>query len=227
MKNKLIALFWLTAIGGCADKSPLVFVSKTSVGVDVSTPVTGEFNASIGINTLDAAYVPVAEITSGDEVLNVIKSGETLTPGTRDQLATKIVGQIKSETENIALFKADLGKATDAQAKAIAQKQMDLARKRVQTLSEDLTNVLSRDDALSVFSAFDSNTLLRPDSAGQGIGKIFATGLAAQSVARSFNQQELALATCKSQIAPTAAKLAAETDQASKTLALQLLAACQ
>ncbi|OWJ88902.1 hypothetical protein B6S59_32060 [Pseudomonas sp. A46] len=143
-------------------------------------------------------------------------------------LVAKIADQITSETRNITAFQEALDNpGADAQAKEQAQLQIDKSRQRIQTLSEDLSSVLSRNDALSVFSAFDSNTILRSDNAGQGVGKVFATGLAAQHVSRNFNKQAQAQATCQAQVAPAAAKLATETDQASKELALKLFNACK
>ncbi|WP_095189817.1 hypothetical protein [Pseudomonas sp. Irchel 3E19] len=230
MKKYLIVVLPLVAAVGCTSKTPLVFVSKTSVGVEVSAPGTGtgEFGASIGVNTLDAAYVPVVERTSkSGENIHQIKSGESLTAEERKHLAKILTDQIGTESNNITALQTTKLRATAAEDKEQVQKDIDSSRRTIQDLSTDLGKVLSRNDALSVFSAFDSNTLLRADSAGQGIGKVFATGLAAQHVARSFNQQALAEAGCKEKIAPTAAKLAATDDQPSKELAIKLLGACE
>ncbi|WP_434702361.1 hypothetical protein J3P85_15810 [Pseudomonas sp. Z1-12] len=229
MKHRLLVVLAFIAIAGCTSKTPLIFVSKTSVGVDVSAPGTGtgEFAASIGVNTLDAAYVPVVErIKTGAEQIHEVKSGESLTAPEREKLAALLVKQIDTETQNINTLQNANSGASDKKIQD-AQEQIDHARQRVQALSVNLSNVLSRDDALSVFSAFDSNTLLRADSAGQGIGKVFATGLAAQNIARNFSQQAQAQASCKEKIAPTAATLAAQADQPSKDLAIKLLEACK
>lgn len=229
MSKRLLMIVGLITLNGCADRTPLVFVSKTSVGVDVSAPGagTGEFSASIGVNSLDAAYVPAVEITSTGETFNQVKSGESLSPQKRGVLAAKLADQIDSETRIMTRSQQELDNAGTDPAKAQALQRIEQSRQRIQALSEYLSNVLNRDDALSVFSAFDSNTILRADSAGQGFGKVFATGLAAQNVSLKFSQQAQALASCKAQVAPTAAKLAAETDQASKELALKLLDACK
>lgn len=181
------------------------------------------------MNTLDAAYVPVAErIKASAETIHEIKSGESLSAPEREKLATLLLSKIDTETQNINTLQSNKGKsgASDTEIQN-AQDKIDQARQRIRALSVDLSNVLSRNDALSVFSAFDSNTLLRADSAGQGIGKVFATGLAAQSVARNFSQQAQAQASCKEKIAPTAATLAAKGDQPSKDLAVKLLEACE
>ena len=232
MKHYLILALPLVLAVGCTSKTPLVFVSKTSVGVEVSAPGTGtgEFGASIGVNTLDAAYVPVVErVKNGEsEEVHEVKSGESLTAEQRANLANFLASQIETENNKIANIKATTlieGVAPEAQQQG--RKAIDDANRKIQSLSEDLANVLNRVDALSVFSAFDSNTLLRTDSAGQGIGKVFATGLAAQHVARNFNQQALAEASCKEKIAPTAAKLAAMGDQPNKEFAIKLLGACE
>lgn len=229
MKQHLLLVLPLVIAAGCTSKTPLVFVSKTSVGVEVSAPGTGtgEFGASIGVSTLDAAYVPVVErVKNNAEIVHQVKSGESLTAQEREKLATLLAKQIDTETNNITIFQTARN-TNDPQEQQKAQDQIDQARQRIQVLSTDLGNVLSRNDALSVFSAFDSNTLLRADSAGQGIGKVFATGLAAQHVARNFSQQAQAQASCKEKIAPIAATLAAKDDQPSKDFAVKLLEACE
>jgi hypothetical protein len=230
LKRYLVLSLALVATG-CTSKTPLVFVSKTSVGVEVSAPGTGtgEFGASIGVNTLDAAYVPVVErIKISDEKVEQIKSGESLTAQERQDLAKVLTNLIGAETQTINQMEGDRVKVGATQLEQEdAQAKIEKAQKRIQNLSTELGNVLSRNDALSVFSAFDSNTLLRADSAGQGIGKVFATGLAAQHVARNFSQQVQAQANCKEKIAPTAAKLAATDDQPNKDLAVKLLQACE
>lgn len=227
----LLALPLLLATGCTTSKTPLVFLSKTSVGVDISAPGTGtgEFGASIGVNTLDAAYVPVVErVENNKETIHQVKSGEALTAQERESLTNLLATQIGVENSNIASFQsiiADNSKTTTERQKAASD--LDRARSNIQTLSTDLGRVLSRNDALSVFSAFDSNTILRSDNANQGIGKIFATGLAAQNVSRNFNQEAQAQAACKSEIAPAAAALIAKNDQPSRDLAVKLLEACE
>ncbi len=230
MKQHLLLVLALVTVAGCTSKTPLIFVSKTSVGVEVSAPGTGtgEFAASIGVNTLDAAYVPVVERTRGsDEKVHEVKSGESLSPQERETLATPLVSQIVAETNSLTTLQAARDKSgVSPEERQEAENKIHTARQKIQALSTDLDRVLSRKDALSVFSAFDSNTLLRADSAGQGIGKVFATGLAAQNVSRSFGQQAQAQASCKAKIAPIAVTLAAKDDQPSKDLALKLLEAC-
>lgn len=226
MKQSLVLAFVLVSTAGCTSKTPLIFVSKTSVGVEVSAPGTGtgEFNASIGVNTLDAAYVPVIErIKAQNETVHEVKSGESLSATERQNLANLLAQQIQNENDNISLFQAAKDKAgASPDDIKTAQANIDATRERVQTLSADLGNVLSRNDALSVFSAFDSNTVLRSAEAGQGVGKIFATGLAAQNISRNFS-----LASCKEKIAPTVATLAASAQQTDKELAVKLLEACK
>jgi hypothetical protein len=52
------------ALGGCAtmEQAPLVYSSKTSVGIDISTTSTETpgLSMSVGVKLVDAAYVPVA-----------------------------------------------------------------------------------------------------------------------------------------------------------------------
>lgn len=231
MKRHLFLALPLIIVAGCSTtKTPLVFISKTSVGVEVSAPGTGtgEFSASIGVNTLDAAYVPVVErLKASTETVHEVKSGESLSAQERANLANLLANHISAETQNIAVFQAAKDKAgASPQEQQTAQNNIDQTRHTIQKLSADLGKVLSRNDALSVFSAFDSNTLLRADSAGQGIGKVFATGLAAQNVSLNFSQQAQAQASCKEKVAPTAATLAAKNDQPSMDLAIKLLEAC-
>ncbi|WP_460928630.1 hypothetical protein [Pseudomonas sp. MC6] len=230
MKRYLVLSLALVATG-CTSKTPLVFVSKTSVGVEVSAPGTGtgEFVASIGVNTLDAAYVPVVErIKNGtSESVHEVKSGESLTEEQRANLAAFLANQISIEKNNISAAQATLAGKVTPETREQGEKAINEANQKIQNLSEDLSNVLSRVDALSVFSAFDSNTLLRADAADQGIGKVFATGLAAQHVARNFSQQAQAQASCKDKIAPTVAKLAEVGDQTNRDYAIKLLEACE
>lgn len=231
MKKGWVVIAGLALLGGCADRTPLIFVSKTSVGVEVSAPGTGtgEFGASIGVNTLDAAYVPVVEKVDDSKVdVYLGKSGESLAEPDRKDLVNTLSGGITTAAAKLGSLQGIVAntQSTDVQKKA-AQAEIETTQAQVQKLSEGLTNVLSRDDALSVFSTFDSNTMLRASSAGQGVGKVFATGLAAQNVSRTFNQQALASAKCKAQVATTVAKLAASTEQADKDLAMKLLEGCK
>lgn len=230
MKRYLVLSLALVATG-CTSKTPLVFVSKTSVGVEVSAPGTGtgEFGASIGVSTLDAAYVPVVErIKNGtSESVHEVKSGESLTKEQRANLAAFLANQISIEKNNISTAEATLVGEVTPETRKLSEKAINEANQKIHDLAEYLSNVLNRVDALSVFSAFDSNTLLRADTAGQGIGKVFATGLAAQHVARNFSQQTQAQANCKDKIAPTVAKLAEVDDQTSRDYAIKLLEACE
>ncbi len=63
MKTSL-ACFSVLLLGGCAhlEQAPLVYASKTSFGVDVSTASTENpgISMNLGYKQVDAAYVPVA-----------------------------------------------------------------------------------------------------------------------------------------------------------------------
>lgn len=66
-------------VTACTNESPLLFVSKSSVGLDVSTPTTGstELSVNFGWKSIDAAYVPVVEIIDKEgKVLHQILSGD-------------------------------------------------------------------------------------------------------------------------------------------------------
>jgi len=64
-------------MAGCANKDPLLFVSKQTVGVEISTPSTTDqaINLVLGHKSLDAAYVPVVQAyDSTNQKINVVSS---------------------------------------------------------------------------------------------------------------------------------------------------------
>lgn len=235
MNKHLFSIVGLIALCGCANESPLVFVSKTSFGLDVSTPGagTGEFSATIGVKTLDAAYVPVVEITdAGMKTVTQVKSGESITPERQAEIVRTLTQRLQEESHSLEQQNSQLMSFTNIEStgstnnvQAAALNSIKSTQQNINDLNQALISVLNRNDALSVFSAFDSNSLIHSTEVGTGIGKVFATGIAAQHVSSNFTPQMLV--NCKDAVAPAAAKLAAEADQASKDMATKLLAACK
>lgn len=232
MIKHLLGIAGLVALCGCSNESPLVFVSKTSFGLDVSAPGTGtgEFSASIGVKTLDAAYLPVVEITDTSKTVTQVKSGESLTPDKQAELTSLLTRRLGDESAELQQqknkFRELIAKTPDdTLTQETVQNSIKTTQQNINVLNQALISVLNRNDALSVFSSFDTNSMIRSSQVGQGIGKVFATGLAAQNISLNFTPQ--ALANCKEAIAPAAAKLAAESDQASKDMATKLLTACK
>lgn len=208
-------------LNGCANETPLVFVSKTSVGLDVSSPTTGttDVGISFGWKSIDAAYIPVVEIAASGKVVTQIKSGESITPEQRNQLTTYLAGQLTTATANLQTQQAGLDNAAN---KVTAQANIEEQKKYVQTLSDSLARVLDRNDALSVFSVVDTNSQIRKETTGIGVGKVYATGLAAQHVARNYNSNR----TCAQSISAAVVKLAESKVAADQEKAKALIAAC-
>lgn len=229
MNKHLFGIVGLIALCGCANESPLVFVSKTSFGLDVSAPGagTGEFSATIGVKTLDAAYVPVVEITDSGKTVTQVKSGEAITPEKQAEITRTLIQRLESESAKLQQQNSLLMGLmdTDSSAQASIQSSIKATQQNISDLNQALIAVLNRNDALSVFSSFDSNSLIHSTEVGTGIGKVFATGIAAQHVSQNFTPKMLV--NCKNAVAPAAAKLAAEADQASKDMATKLLTACK
>lgn len=84
MKNlrKWSCLAGALALGGCAtlEQAPLVYTSKTSFGVDISTTSTETpgLSMSVGFKQVDAAYVPVAVSKACQTPKNNAKCDPTL-----------------------------------------------------------------------------------------------------------------------------------------------------
>jgi len=210
-------------LSGCANESPLVFVSKTSVGLDVSTPAAGtsDVGISFGWKSIDAAYIPVVEIISSGDSLYQIQSGESITPGERATLTTALTSQLTTATSKLQTLQGEFPSlATTAQP--AAKQQIVEQGKLVDTLGDSLIRVLDRSDALSVFSVVDTNNQIRKEGTGVGVGKIYATGLAAQFASKNYRPDR----SCAEAISRAVSKLAESTVPADQAKAKDLIAAC-
>lgn len=212
-------------LSACANETPLIFVSKTSVGLDVSSPTTGttDIGISFGWKSVDAAYIPVVEITETGEVLNQVKSGESISPEQRAQVASLLTSELQKATADLQAKEQALANA-DAAAVATEQKKVEAQRELVATLSESLMRALDRSDALSIFSVVDTNSQIRTENTGVGVGKVYATGMAAQNVSRNFKAHRRS---CEEVISEAVTKLANSSVAADQDKAKSLIAACR
>ncbi len=158
-------------LAGCAGtipQAPLVYVSKQSVGIDISTGMveSGGIAAHVGFRNLDAAYVPVAVTTEGYK-LEIVQG--------RSKDSVKVVspdGEAdKATTEIASLKEASLREVAES-----GKKKLDAS----DTLRND-----NRGDAFSVYGSFDTGGSGERQSVGFNIGKIFSTGIAAQNLTRT------------------------------------------
>ena len=219
-------------LSACANETPLMFVSKTSVGLDVSSPTTGstEVGISFGWKSIDAAYVPVVEIIddSTNTQLYQISSGESLTAEEKAKTASNLATLLTTSTASLtqtsdAYTKLLANPAATGESKKQKKTEVDSAQDLVSKLSEALIKSVDRSDALSVFSVVDTNTMIRSSDTSVGVGKIFATGMAAQNVSRDFNSSR----GCVTAISNAVAKLAASTETADQAKAKALVEACK
>ncbi|MFQ6558388.1 hypothetical protein Q7F05_20805 [Pseudomonas sp. Lb2C1-1] len=136
-------------------------------------------------------------------------------PPIASTLATQLVKASETLNQTTELYE----KATDAD-KPQLKKQMQAQQEVMATISEALIKSIDRKDALSVFSVIDTNSIFRESI---GVGKVFATGMAAQNVSRDFNASR----GCVTAISSAVAKLAASPDAAEQAKAKALIEACK
>lgn len=136
-------------------------------------------------------------------------------PPIASTLATQLVKASEALNKTTELYE----NATDAD-KPQLKKQMQAQQEVMATISEALIKSIDRTDALSVFSVIDTNSIFRESI---GVGKVFATGMAAQNVSRDFNSSR----GCVTAISNAVAKLAASPDAAEQAKAKALIDACK
>jgi len=143
--TSMILLVFLTFIGGCAplQQAPLVYSSKTAVGLDVSTNTTENpgFSFNIGVKLVDAAYVPVAVSKSIDQ-----NATNKITPAILKLEAQ--YGQGNNEKNKDDLTEENKSKITSyLNAKAeLSQAEIDVAK--AESSKQDLTRILGKIDAV-------------------------------------------------------------------------------
>lgn len=222
---------FIALLSGCANETPLMFMSKTTIGVEVSSPSAGgsETGLSLGFKAIDTAYIPVVEIIDPTkQQLNVVSSSNltaALPPNSRMASETEADKALAEASAALAKKIAEESKKLkDDPSKVNAQALLDLQtlRKALDEVSMARDSLPGRRDALSVFSVIDSNSFARSSEAGIGVGKIFATGLAAQYAAENYRTPYNA---CSREIVQAAATLNAGTDD-QKKLAAALAEIC-
>ncbi len=179
---------------GCAStkQAGLIYSSTVSMGLgmdvkaaDASAPVS----INIGFKTLDVAYVPVAVMetnAAGKENVEKIWASHTQQGGQAEKCRIELA-KIKSEKAN----------------------------KNEPVTEQDLPSECdTKRDAMSVFGQFNGDASAKGNdrSAGLLVGRVFATGIAAQNVsaaARAIAYADCANAVAASKIADD--KRAAET----------------
>ncbi|MGK8440703.1 hypothetical protein ACRS3X_25785 [Ectopseudomonas hydrolytica] len=222
----------IALLSGCANETPLMFMSKTIIGVEVASPSAGgsETGLSLGFKAIDTAYIPVVEIIDPKkQQLNVVSSSDLTAappPQTRTQEETQadkelalamsvLASQIAEESTKIT------SEPSDARTQAITN--LNVQRVALEELSKARDSLPGRRDALSVFSVIDTNSFARSSEAGVGVGKIFATGLAAQYAAENYRPPYNA---CSREIVQAAVTLQKSESEADRKLADALVEMC-
>ena len=234
MKNGMLVALGVTVLtAGCANESPLMFVSKTTIGVEVATPNAGasEANFSIGFKAIDTAYVPVVEIVDSGKSVHVVSSSNLTSSTPVDQ--GEVLKALEESKQPLAQSINEVAQQIAATAKEInsaPQERQSALFERLRSqqatlgaLSRAYDNLPGRRDALSVFSVIDSNSFARSSEAGVGVGKIFATGVAAQTVAEHYRTPYGA---CSGEIVNASVALQKLEDEEQQALGKSLAAIC-
>jgi hypothetical protein len=210
-------------------------MSKTSIGIDVSSPTAGatDVSMSIGWKSVDAAYVPVVEITDPKKNITIVSSGDSVTRPAqstetaetpelqlqRQKNAADVIMQLDTLNQSASKLNAN-----EVKSDPLLAKMQESQTTQAENLSNALLELVRRKDALSVLSVIDSNSFARKDNIGMGVGKIFATGLAAQNVSKNIPAQSGA---CQASVRPLLEALAASGTDPQKKQAAELLKACK
>jgi len=172
-------------MAGCANKDPLLFVSKQTVGVEISTPSTTDqaIGLVLGYKSLDAAYVPVVQVyESNDRAINVVSSSNLKKD---EQPGISLLSAVNDTKQRMYKNAEKLGSAgTDEKPSIAADIRIDA--EVLENLIKAQSMMPGQRDAFSVFSSFDSKGSAGTGSLGFGLGKIFATGIAAQNISKNY-----------------------------------------
>lgn len=181
--NSVLAL----ALTGCAStQAPLIYVSKQTLGVEIGGGAQGAGSASLvlGFRNTDAAFVPTTASNKDGTKVGRIRGCYN---------AGHNVGRIGDCDKQESLFsetnqqqdKATVkhgGKADCTNAvlcKALDPGDSGNGGNQSQSVS----------DSLSVYGSFDSGTKASNDT-GVSLGKVFATGVAAQHLTEGISLRE-------------------------------------
>lgn len=221
----------LALLSACANETPLMFLSKTTIGVEVSSPSAGgsETGFNIGFKAIDTAYIPVVEIVDTGKQLHVVSSSNLTASPQLSEGEPKQEDSKKSIEDAIASTSMQMtedskklpGATPEQRTKLMAN--IKAKREVLGELARAYDSLPGRRDALSVFSVIDSNSFARSSEAGLGVGKIFATGLAAQYAAENYRTPYSA---CSREILQAAVALQKSTSEDDKKLATALSGIC-
>ncbi|UVM72925.1 hypothetical protein [Pseudomonas alvandae] len=175
------------------------------------------------VEDLKARPTAAAELEKQKDIVAAmsekIASPENMTIEQHSPIASTLATQLVKASEALNQTTVLYGKANDEE-KTQLKRQMQVEQEVVATISEALIKSIDRKDALSVFSVIDTKSIFRESV---GVGKVFATGMAAQNVSRDFNSSR----GCVTAISNAVAKLAASTDAAEQAKAKTLIEACK
>lgn len=185
IRPALITLTAVTLVSACTplQQAPLLYSSKLTVGVDVSatTTETPGASASIGVKTVDAAYVPVAVSKESEEgpdgkprtfEIEKIEAvyGEGTTQAQLDSLTAENKKKISDYLEAKKAEDAAQAKVTTLQSQIqavenptkIEQDNQNNLSKQLETAKTDLNN--KKEEANKLFvEASKAASLLRTD----------------------------------------------------------------
>lgn len=228
--NLTLSASLIALMTGCANETPLMFLSKTTIGVEVSSPSAGgsEMGLNLGFKTIDTAYIPVVEIIDTGKQLNVVSSSNLTAapppasrPDSEVQAEKEIADSIAETASKITDITKKLPSASEAQQQVLSD-ELKKYQVNLVELTKAQESLPGRRDALSVFSVIDSNSFGRSSEAGIGVGKIFATGLAAQYAAENYRSPYSA---CTRELVQAATALSTGTED-QKKLAAALAEIC-
>jgi len=183
--SKSLCAFSLFALSACANQ-PLLFTSANSLGVSVSVSgaSTNPIDVSLGYKDVDATLVPVASFDKGGTPY-AIRGCYGF--GSDNQPAPQCANNDFKPTPNLKSTSA-LSTSADAIGSAMLTPVSSQAIVGGLGVTQLQKQQETMSDALSVFSSFDTKTNAESKIGAEiGLGKVFATGIAAQQLTEGQN----------------------------------------
>jgi hypothetical protein len=199
MTNSATALALMTLLAGavmaCSDmQQPLVFVSENSVGIDigVSPAETQTVKLNLGYKGRDTSFVPVTVMDKTGQYHPVrgcyraIAGDEPISNCELKDLAPNVPGTKPAEARAAVRGQPDVDRNAAFRIRPVLAPN---SGDDVQPKGLDVTKSEARQsmiDSLSVFSSFNTDARAGTQT-DVGLGKVFATGIAAQQLTEGQN----------------------------------------
>lgn len=199
MNKQMYLLAMTLVLSSCfaTGQAPLVYVSKQTLGVEISSGAQDAGTASVvlGFRNLDAAYVPTTATYNKDETLVRIRGcynhGHNV--GKIDSCAHREKAHFNNvETDTTTSSKGNLDQNTH-KVGALSVGFSPVLNYALEVDPRDTgeggDQHQSISDSLSVYGTFDSETK-KGSEVGIGLGKVFATGVAAQHLTEGVSLKQ-------------------------------------